>query len=295
MQSNPNWNDLALFAAVARAGGLTGAVAATGASAATLSRRMKALESSLSRRLFVHGRQGYVLTSDGRALLEKAEKVEAAFVDVQAWQAQQAGPPRVRISAGNWTALLLSENILSFWSPSAQWVPEFVANVLPLDIARREIDVGIRSRRPEQPWLAGQKTAEVDFATYGKSPDVTGWIGTSDTAAVGSTRWVELNHGADIVTRVNDPYLAFSLARSGVGRIVLPVFAGNFSGLQQLSEPIPELHREEWMVTHHEGRYEPAVRAALRSLALFLKRPERRIWPKESSGKKPQAKDGKMT
>ncbi|MEM7615558.1 MAG: LysR family transcriptional regulator, partial [Pseudomonadota bacterium] len=46
-----DWDAYALFAAVARSGGLTQAVAETGVSAATLSRRMKSLESRLGRRL----------------------------------------------------------------------------------------------------------------------------------------------------------------------------------------------------------------------------------------------------
>lgn len=273
MKNEPAWSDLALFAAVARAGGLSAAVDATGASAATLSRRMKALEAELGRRLFLHGRQGYCLTADGRALLEKTEAMEAAAAEIAAWRSAQAGPPRVRISAGTWTSRYLAQHVSGFWAPGEPWVPEFVHCDLPMDIARREIDVGIRNKRPEQPWLAGQKTGDVDYAVYAAASDVRGWIGMSGAAAaLPSARWAEKAHGDAFVTSVNDPRLALTLAEQGVGRVVLPIFVGDASALARLSAPIAELSSEEWLVTHHEGRYEPPVRHAIRRLRRFLGR-----------------------
>ena len=35
--------------------------------------------------------------------------------------------------------------------------PEFLACNANVDIARREADIGVRNRRPEQGWLAGQR------------------------------------------------------------------------------------------------------------------------------------------
>ncbi|MGR3433886.1 MAG: helix-turn-helix domain-containing protein, partial [Shimia sp.] len=100
-----DWTDLALFAAVARHGQLARAATETGTSAATLSRRMTALEARMGRRLFGHGRAGYKPTADGRALLARAERMEAAAAEIAQWHAAEAGPARVRVSAGTWTAL----------------------------------------------------------------------------------------------------------------------------------------------------------------------------------------------
>ncbi len=284
MKNNLPWSDLSLFAVVARAGGLSGAVDATGASAATLSRRMKALETQLARRLFLHGKQGYVLTSDGRALLEKAQAMEAVAAEIAEWRSAQSGPPRVRISAGSWTSLYLVRNVGTYWAPGEPWVPEFVHSDLQMDIARREIDVGIRNRRPEQPWLAGQKTNDVLYAIYAKAADITGWIGAGGAAAsVPSARWVQAHHADAIVTTANDPRLILSLAESGMGRVVLPTFVGDSSGLERLSAPIPELSTEEWLVTHHEGRYEPPVRHAIRKLRRFLAEAPQRALSLEAS------------
>ena len=65
----PDWNDLRLFLAVAREGGLSPAARAAGSSPATLARRMLALERRLGRELFVRHERGYALTDGGRALL----------------------------------------------------------------------------------------------------------------------------------------------------------------------------------------------------------------------------------
>ncbi len=266
------WDDLALFSEVARQGSLTAAADRLGSSPATLSRRMKALEVSLGRPLFLHGRHGYALTSEGRDLLRRTERMEAAAADIAEWRDRPRGKRRVRISAGTWTAMILSRHLTEFWDASCEWVPEFLQCELDMDIARREIDIGIRNRRPDQPWLAGRKTATMHFAAYGNAPDATGWIGAAgDRSNTPSGRWTEAQHGDDIVTRANEAQLGMAMAQAGVGRMVLPTFVGDHThGLVRLGEPIDALTSEEWLVCHHEGRHDPAIRNALTALARFL-------------------------
>lgn len=270
MQGKLPWNDLALFAAVARHGTLAGAAGETETSVATLSRRMTALEGRLGRRLFRHGAQGYALTPDGAALKARVGRMEAAAADVTQWQARDEEPMRVRISASTWTAERLARDVGSYWTNTAQWIPEFVHSDRDLDIARREIDIGIRNRRPDRPWLAGRRTATVQYAAYGR-PGVSGWIGAgSDAAGPPSARWVARMHAGAVVTTVNAPRLGLRLAQAGVGRVVLPCFVGDASGLDRLGPPIEALTHDEWLVCHHEARHTPAIRAALEALAAHL-------------------------
>ncbi|MEL6521954.1 MAG: LysR family transcriptional regulator [Pseudomonadota bacterium] len=265
------WNDLALFAAVTRAGTLAGATRETGVSQATLSRRMTALEAQTGRRLFCHGKDGYRPTADGRALLAIAERMETAAAEVKGWQAE-VGPARVRISAGTWTAQDLADHVSEFWSPKSPWIPEFLECNNPMDIARREVDIGIRNRRPDQPWLAAQRTGQVEYAAFARDARVTGWIGASDdAAATRSAKWVRTHHANEIVTTANTPRIALSLAEAGIGRVILPLFAAaTRPHLVQIGDVIDELTSETWLVSHHEGRFEPHIRAALNDLARFL-------------------------
>lgn len=273
MKGAPRWDDLACFCVVARTANLTHAARTLGLSVPTLGRRMKALEAQMGCRLFRHGAEGYRVTAEGQALLSRAERMEAAAKDITGWRDRSGGPTRVRLTAGTWTSLYLAENLGRYWTPDAPWLPEFVFCNRDMDIARRDVDIGLRNRRPDQPWLAGRRTRQIDYAAYGRDPGVTGWIGAShDAVPTPSLRWLAQHHGTDIVTGVNDPHLALSLARGGVGRIVMPCFAGDaLSGLQRLSDPIPDLRTEEWLVSHQDTRHETAIRAALDSIAAFLK------------------------
>ena len=160
MKRSLSLDDLELFVAVADAGGLGGAARATGTSAPTLSRRMAELERRAEARLFERGPRGYALTSEGRALLEEAEGLRALAARLARWGSGARSAPRVRITAGSWTARRLARGIGAVWAPGAGWMPEFLASNATVDIARREADIGIRNRRPDQPWLAGRRTGE---------------------------------------------------------------------------------------------------------------------------------------
>ncbi len=64
-ETNFDWDDLRLFLAVAREGGLAAASASTGKSPPTLGRRMLALERRLGLELFERLPRGYALTDQG--------------------------------------------------------------------------------------------------------------------------------------------------------------------------------------------------------------------------------------
>ena len=65
--------DLCLFLLVARHGQLSGAAAEAGLSQPRLSQRMRFLEDSLDRKLFVRVRRGVRLSAAGRQLLDALE------------------------------------------------------------------------------------------------------------------------------------------------------------------------------------------------------------------------------
>lgn len=269
-----DWTDFGLFTAVARNGSLAGAARETGLSQATLSRRMTALEQRTQRRLFVHGASGYTPTAEGRALLERAKKMEAAARDIAHWSAEQSGAPRVRVSAGTWTSEYLARTLPDYWTPDAKWTPEFVSCNRDMDIERREVDIGVRNRRPTHPWLAGRRTGTVTHAAYATSDAVIGWIGPSDdTATLPSEAWTVTHHGDNMVAVSNEPQIRMALARGGAGRVVLPTFAGDaVPDLVRVSGLIDALTSEEWLVCHQDTRHDPAIRAALDALARALVR-----------------------
>ncbi|MEM1362630.1 MAG: LysR family transcriptional regulator [Pseudomonadota bacterium] len=271
MKQTPSLDDLVLFLAVADSGGLAGAARGTGVSVPTLSRRMAALETQMALKLFVRGPKGYSLTAAGRSLLQDCEDLRGISARLSALQ-DTTRPASVRITAGHWTSRFLARHIHQFWSASDLWVPEFLATDVAVDVARREADIGIRNRRPDQPWLAGQRTAIITFAPFAQRGDRSGWIALPEEAATSpSQRWIYANHREQITTIANTPRLALDLARSGLGQVVLPRFAAEGTELVQTGPEIDDLAHEEWLVSHHDARHDPPIRAALNAIADLLR------------------------
>ncbi|KPP84850.1 MAG: LysR family transcriptional regulator [Rhodobacteraceae bacterium HLUCCA08] len=280
MKSVPSFDDLRLFLAVAASGSLSAAARITGSPVPTLSRRMARLERDLDARLFLRGPSGYALTARGHALEQEAAPLSALARRLDRFRDGTA-PMRVRITAGLWTSMFLAAHIRRVWRPDAPWVPEFVASNARIDIARRAADIGIRNARPDQPWLAGRRTRRIDYAEFAADPGITGYIALAEGQAdTPSGRWLRAERAEAITTTASDMRLAADLARAGLGRVVLPVFAGRMlDGLVQVAAPIDTIAHDEWLVSHHEARHDPATRAALDALAPILTDPELRPAP----------------
>ncbi|WP_424932280.1 LysR family transcriptional regulator [Amaricoccus macauensis] len=268
----PDLDDLALFLAVADCESLSAASRETGVPLPTLSRRMAKLERQANRRLFLRGAEGYRLTAEGRALVQEAEGLRAASERLKRWFSGNRAKPRVRITAGSWTTRHLAREICGVWTPEDDWLPEFLATNTVLDLARREADIGIRNRRPNHPWLAGRRTRTLTYGVYARSADIQGFVslgeGMADTP---SERWLRETHAAEIVTTASTGLIALDLARAGLGRIVMPCFAGDQeTGLMRLGAAIEALTHEEWLVCHHDARHDPPIRHAIEAITRLL-------------------------
>jgi DNA-binding transcriptional LysR family regulator len=274
-----DWADLRLFLDVARLGGLSAATKTTGLSAATLGRRVTALEKQIGEPLFVRSHAGYSLTGAGEELLRRAEDVEAAMVSLTRWRDGTLGERVVRVSAGTWTTEFLARNIGALWSVSDPFRLEFVTAYEKIDIGRRNADIGVRSARPTEPNLAGQLTGRVAHAIYAGRQLINGvkaglFVGvTGDGANLQTTRWLMAHHGDRIGLRGNDSHSVRELVAAGAGLTVLPCFAGDTdTRLVQVAPPIPELLQEQWLVTHQDERHSREVRLVIDRLVQLLRR-----------------------
>ncbi|WP_240705118.1 LysR family transcriptional regulator [Pacificoceanicola onchidii] len=265
-------DDLALLLLVAEGGSLTEAAKASGVPLPTLSRRMGKLETASGKVLFLRGRAGYALSDEGRALAREVADLAAIRRKVSRWQTAETGPRRVRITAGFWTSRLLANTLKP--DPDKGWLPEFVPSNAPLDLARREADIGIRNKPADHPWLARQRIRRIDYAVYGQPGSAEQYVTLPDDVPLPpSQRWVHQHHATRIATTARDTRLCLDLALSGFGRIVLPTFVGRTErGLTQLEGPIDGLSHDEWLVSHNEARNDPPIRAALDAVNSVLDR-----------------------
>ncbi len=256
-----DWNDLRLFLAVARHGGLSAAAQATGKSAPTLGRRMLALEAVLGAELFRRLPRGYELTEEGAVFLNRVVDLEAKIKPLGTAAAKNR-KVLVKVSAGSWMTQALCEKAGQILKGNPETRLRFVSAEHVLDIARREAVIGIRNQRPAQLGLAGRKVGRVQFAVYAKNKKVKPWarvVGTTPSA-----RWLAAATERAESLEVTAPRNALDLALTGTARALLPTFIGDRQrGLKRVTAPVGELAHDQWLVTHQDDRFVPEVRLTI--------------------------------
>lgn len=269
-ETDIDWDDLYLFLAVAREGGLSSAAKISRRSPATLGRRMHRLERDMGRELFIRHDSGYALTANGRKLLQDIEDIEQRVAKLTARSSNEKRP-LVKISAGTWTTLALLGALDDITGSPSDLRLRFVAAEKVLDIQHREVVIGFRNQRPTSSGLAGRKLARVEFAPYAMPGAPDGWIKV--TADTPSARWMEKTVGNDTICEVNTPRNSLDLALAGKGTALLPTFIGDaHAQLRQNGNAISELAHDQWLVTHQDDRSLPEVRRAIKRLCRVLGR-----------------------
>ncbi len=107
-----DWNDVRHFLALARCGSVRAAGASLGVSHSTVARRVEALETRLSARLFDRNRDGYTLTEAGRQMLPGAERVERELAALERGLVGQGAPLGFGLSRLLAVGLDLGESLL---------------------------------------------------------------------------------------------------------------------------------------------------------------------------------------
>ncbi|TIP82341.1 MAG: LysR family transcriptional regulator [Mesorhizobium sp.] len=273
-----DWDDLRLFLDVARLGGLSAATGTTRLSAATLGRRVTALEKQIGEPLFVRQQTGYRLTPVGEELLRRAEDVEAAMQSLTRWREGNLPDRIVRVSAGPWTSAFVSTHIGEIWTVDDGIRVELVTTTDRVDIGRRAADIGIRSERPTEQWLAGRQSGKVAYAIYSGRHLINGiaaglFVGvTGEAANIASARWLRAHHGDRIAVRGNNTHSVRELVAAGAGLSIFPCFVGDSDPrLVRVAQPVPELETDQWIVTHHEERHSPPVRKVADRIAALMR------------------------
>ena len=178
-----DWDKLKVFHAAAEAGSFTHAGERLGLSQSAVSRQVSALESELSVSLFHRHARGLILTEQGELLFRTAHevfmKLEAARTKLTDSRERPNGELKVTTTPGigiHWLTPRLGEFLDLY--------PDVQVNLITtdeeLDLAMREADVAIRTRKPTQPDLIQRKLFSIGFHAY-CSPDYIRRYGTPHT------------------------------------------------------------------------------------------------------------------
>lgn len=285
-----DWNDHRLALAIARAGTLAGAAKALGVDHSTVFRRLAALEARLGLALFERAPGGaYTPTEAGARAAAAAERMEDEALglarDLAGLDRRLSG--RLRVTCSETLAFrLLTPWVARFRLAYPGVVVSLTVDSRVLDLGRREADVAIRVARPREGELWGRKLADVAWTAYGArdllaaAPPLAGpadlarhkLIGWEEGAAPGvnAAAWLEAAAPAEaVVYRTGSLVNQFVAARAGIGLALLPCYLGDPEpGLARaLPEPVPELAREMWVVTHADLRRTARVRAFFDAVA----------------------------
>ena len=274
---NAPWDSYQLFLDVARGGGLTGAVASSGLSPATIGRRMLDLERQVARPLFARSQTGYALTPEGQALFDQLLDMEAAARKVEGWQRGTMGSAIVRIAAGTWVGWLLSQNMPAICSERDDFRVDLFLGERRAVLAHRESDIGLRAFKPEEPNLASVKAGDVAYAAYrARNVPFAGperFIAVSEDDAISAyLRWPHTHHAGEIAITVNRPRSLRDLVLSGAGTAVLPCFVGDLEPrLERTGAEIESLRHSQWIVMNNEDRHRREIRTVIDRMTKLMK------------------------
>jgi DNA-binding transcriptional LysR family regulator len=275
-----NWNDLKLVLAIHRAGTLGGGAVALNINHSTAFRRLNALEERAGTRLFERLPGGaYAPTPEGERFSATAERVEAETLaldrQVTGGDTRLTGSLRVT-SSETLAYAVLTEQLARFRLAHPGIVVELVVDNRVLSLSRREADIALRVTRPKEPDLFGRKLAEIGWTIYAtpwlierdgpltdpSARDFISW--GAEVSGIAAADWLGDHVAADrVVYRASSLINQLTAARAGIGFVLLPCYLGDLDPTLHRAwpEPIPELTRELWIVTHADLRKTARVAA----------------------------------
>jgi DNA-binding transcriptional LysR family regulator len=287
--ANLDWEDLRYFVALARYGTLSATARKLRVNHATVARRVESLEALLGRPLFDRRPDGYVLTEEGRAVLDEAQVMdEAALSVLRRLDTGTELTGLVRLTAGR----VLAERFLigrldAFHERYPAIDLEVTGGSRLVSLARREADIALVYGAPKDSDLVARRVAKIAFGLY-TSPAYRKQIQDAVTPAfigfdeesefVAEAAWLARQFGDRRFSfRTSSQTTQAAAARAGYGVALLPRYvAANDPALVEVMprERTPE--REVWLLLRRDLRKVPRVRALADYLIEIFRR-ERRL------------------
>lgn len=296
------WDDVRFFLAISRNRSLSGAARTLRVDHATVGRRIAAFEEQLGSKLFDRTPDGFALTAAGQAILSQCEEMEsgAAAVDrlVAGHDARLSGLVRVATTEGLADVIIVPA-LAKLATAHPQLQVEVMADLRPLNIARRQADVAVRFSRPTDADLVCRKLGDCGLASYasraylaahGVPERSTGLAGHVSVSYLGAPSWFsEALAGARVALFSNSPFVQMSAVAAGIGIGVMPCFFGDDRPeFQRLSFAEPPLLRPVWMVVHRDLRRVARIRLVANAIAEAFEKNRRLL--RYGSARKKQAR-----
>lgn len=285
-----NWDDVRVFLAVARAGGLLAAGRQLGIDQTTVARRVAALESSFGARLIERSTRGVSLTGQGSNLFAHAERMESealAAVEQLGMVGQGvAGVVRLATPEAFGAGLVAPAAArLHALHPGLQL--ELAPAARAVNLSRREADIAIGLSRPEHGRLVSHKLADYRLGLYASKGYLERYGAPSSIEDLRARPLVwyidemldlpelryldQVAEGAHTVFRSSSIAAQHAAVASGLGLGVLHVFsAGKDERLARVLTEEVALKRSYWLSMHSDSQRVARVRAVIEFLRLLV-------------------------
>jgi DNA-binding transcriptional LysR family regulator len=278
-----NWDDIRIFLAVARHGGLATAAHSLNVNHTTVARRLSGLEADLRTRLVVRTPTGVTLTPAGKDLLRFAERMEAealaAEQNLQLSDGKVSGKVRLatREAFGLW---LVCPKIGLLHARHPELVLELVPEARAFNLLKHDVDLSVTVKYPSQERLVTQKLTDYCVGLYAsheyleregpvtsleelRSRQVIWYV--DDMIDVDQQRYlgsiVSTSRSAFRATNILAQYAATA---AGFGLGILPVYrAGQDPALVRVLTNEVEETLSYWLSVHPDSRNLPNVRAVI--------------------------------
>ena len=286
-----DWDDLRVYLALVRHGSLSAAAQELHVAQSTVGRRLATLEASLGIRLVNRTPDGYVMTEAGESVRDKAERIEAETQSLErsigGQDARIAGLVRVTCAETVANHILAAE-FASLRRQHPGILVELIPDPRKLSLSKREADISVRLKMPEQHDLLVRRVGSLAFGLYASptyldvhgSPNFAeGCSGHCIVAQLNDIEdapqmdwFTELTSGAQTVFTTSSHEAALSAAEQGVGLACLACFrADRSAGLLRLDVPTAVPSAEIWLTVHKDNRDNARIRAVLSHITEALK------------------------
>jgi DNA-binding transcriptional LysR family regulator len=267
MSAQPDWDDLRLFLAVARAGSFTGAASIVGVHHTTVARRIEQLEVLLRTRLVDRQARGVRLTPAGEALLPHARQLEEDVVAATRTVAGHDQQLTRRVTLTTTTELVppLVPLLAAFREAYPGVILALDTSGAMRDLGRREADVALRVTGTPPDEAIAWNLGPVTWGLYAAEHAADARIGMSDHLPRLTAWQRRRDYVPDVV--VSTVATAAVAIGAGLGRGPLPSFLGDADPrLRRLEGPLSDVGGHLWLLVHTDLRRVARVRALVEHL-----------------------------
>jgi DNA-binding transcriptional LysR family regulator len=278
-----NWDDIRIFLAVARQGGLASAAQHLRINHTTVARRLTGLESALHTRLVNRTPAGVTLTPAGQNFLHHAERIEieAMAAEQRVYTADGTVSGKVRLATregvGAW---LICPKVITLKRRHPELKLELVSEARTISLLKRDADITISLQYPSQSRVIVQKLTDYRLGLFA-SPDYLREYGPINTLEDLNDRDViwyvddfvdieEQRYMQRIVANSRSGFRATNILAqyaalvSGMGVGIIPVYQAALDpGLVRVLPDKVEEMRTYWLSVHPDAQDLPNVRAVI--------------------------------